>query len=710
MRWPALASATLSILVLSCGTNPRARLIAGDDGGPDAGADAFAEAAPRDADDGDESPYLGDPCVDDAQCDDGIKCTYDSCDHGAGRCLNVPDGTQCQDGIYCDGQELCVPGHGCEPGTVVSCDNGDSCQIATCVEASKSCTYVERDVDGDGDPDAHCEPGHDCDDLNPDVSSLHAEVCANGVDDNCNGQIDEQPCVTPAGDTCANAVVVPQPGTYALSTVGANDTFATSCSVTQPSAGQNVVASITVPAGASVDLEVWASSSNEVAVAIQGTCGDSSSELACGSGANATDVRALARDVGPGTYFAVVTTQSAGSVELQVNFLAPTTAPTNIDCSSATVIVPDTPTTVSLVDAPTVLPTNCTAGTGAFTYSFSLTEPQDVRIFASTLVGSGTPLLGLRDPGCTALSDELECGFAQTTPLFERSLPAGTYVVTVAATSTIDATFDVELSAPTSEPADQTCISPPVLTPNGTQSWDLSDHETAIRDGCSTSGPDAAYDLLLADASDVLLVDRLPQTEAGSLSLDTPACMAAATLGCTSGSTPVRLNLRNVAAGDYRVVIADLLGAQGTLQALVRTTVAPTILAAGAADTCASAVDASNGGFFTGDTSTANADYTEGCDAPGQGAGGAPDQVLALNLAQDQRVVLDMSGSSYTTLLAVMQGPGCPGAPVSGACYVGFGGSSFLDLEMTAGTYWIVIDGYNGAKGAWDLDVRILPP
>ncbi|MGH7294321.1 MAG: MopE-related protein, partial [Polyangiaceae bacterium] len=186
MRWLALTFVALLVVVLSCGSNPPARLIASDDAGVEASADSAPDGPARDADVGEASPYLGDPCVDDAQCDDHLACTYDSCDHDAGRCLNVPDDTQCQDGVYCDGRELCVPGHGCEPGAVTSCDNGNGCQIATCVEASQSCAYADRDVDGDGDPDAHCKPGHDCDDLNPDVSSIHAEVCSNGVDDNCN--------------------------------------------------------------------------------------------------------------------------------------------------------------------------------------------------------------------------------------------------------------------------------------------------------------------------------------------------------------------------------------------------------------------------------------------------------------------------------------------------------------------------------------------
>jgi hypothetical protein len=105
----------------------------------------------------------------------------------------------------------------------------------------------------------------------------------------------------------------------------------------------------------------------------------------------------------------------------------------------------------------------------------------------------------------------------------------------------------------------------------------------------------------------------------------------------------------------------------------------------------------------------AHADYSSGCDAPG--AQSAPDQVLSLDLAQPQRVVFDMEGSAYTTILNVLEGPTCPGSPVMNGCYTGFGPErSFLDLELPAGQYWIVIDGYDQGKGAWDLDVRVLPP
>jgi hypothetical protein len=593
----------------------------------------------------------------------------------------------------------------------VSCDNGDECQIATCVEATMSCSYTERDVDQDGDPDAHCVPGHDCNDLDPDVSSRHAEVCSNGIDDNCNGLVDEHPCVLPQGATCAGAVSVTGAGTYPVSTVGADDTFETSCSVTTPTAGENVVVAITVAGSANVDLQVWATSGTEVAVALDGACGDASTELACGSGSGATSVRALARNVAPGTYYAVVTTQSPAPVELEVDLLTPSSPPTNVDCGSASPIQPGTGTTVSIVDPPTDLPSACTSNDGELTYSLTLTTPMDARIYASTLDGSGTPVIGLRAPPCSGATDELECALAGVEPLYERALPAGTYVITVGATSSIDLSLDVELTPPTVAPPDQTCVAPPTITSDVTLDYDLSDNENAIKDGCFPSGPDAAYDLSLPSASDVLLIDRYAQSEIGGVSFDTPTCDMTSTLGCDVEGTPARLGVRNVPAGDYRVVVADQLGLQGTVQALVRPTVAPTIIPSGGAETCATAVDASNGGYFTGNTSTSVPDYGTGCDAPGQPAGGAPDQVLTLTLPQPQRVVLDMEGSQYTTILDVFQGPTCPGSPVTNGCYVGFGPRrSFLDLELTTGQYWVVVTGYSGGKGAWALDVRVLPP
>src|SRR5262249_50397319 len=129
----------------------------------------------------------GGPCIDDRSCDDDASCTTDVCDPALHLCHFQPDDAKCDDGAYCNGPEQCVPVVGCRPGEPIACSDGTACTIDTCDETTDQCAHVPRDADGDGDPDGNCPSGGDCNDGNPDVSSLVPEICGNGVDDNCNG-------------------------------------------------------------------------------------------------------------------------------------------------------------------------------------------------------------------------------------------------------------------------------------------------------------------------------------------------------------------------------------------------------------------------------------------------------------------------------------------------------------------------------------------
>jgi hypothetical protein len=116
------------------------------------------------------------------------------------------------------------------------------------------------------------------------------------------------------------------------------------------------------------------------------------------------------------------------------------------------------------------------------------------------------------------------------------------------------------------------------------------------------------------------------------------------------------------------------------------------------------------GGRFSGNTSNAFPDFSAGCDVGGLPAGGAPDQMLELSLSAARRVILDMQGSTYETMLSVRQGQFCPGVELPRACAPGYRASrSYLDLDLQAGDYFVQIDGYNGASGAWKLDVFTAP-
>ena len=627
-------------IVAACGSNPRAELIVHYDAGTDAGTDAEGESDTGFL--GDASPYLGGPCVDDAQCNDQIACTYDSCDTAVGRCLNVPDSTQCQDGIYCDGQEQCVPGHGCEPGAVVSCDNGNACQIATCVEATKSCAYTERDVDQDGDPDAHCEPGHDCDDL----ESRRLEPARRGVRQRrstttATASSTSTPCVTPQGDTCGDAVAVAGAGTYALSTLGANDTFATSCSVTNPSAGQNVVAAITVPPGQNVDLEVWASTTGT-------RC-----RRGHRRGVRRSDDRACLR-VG-----------ADGDGRPRTRLATSRPGPTSPSSRRSR------PTAVEL------------AGRSA---------PSDVarrRTWTARAPRRCSPAPRRRSRSSnppTDAADRLPCDHRRAHLLVHADADAGRAASTrrrckgagrrssVCATPTASArptswnadwpgplpsTSGASRRARTSSPwrrrprIDATLRGPALAAhrrparpdvrvparrhrPTRRSTFDLSDHENAIKDGCVE---ERAGRGLRSDAD--LGVGRAPRRP---FPRDRGRRRVARRAGLrrrrprwdVHRATPrCALGKRNVAAGDYRVVVADQLGFQGTLRG------------PRPPDRCADDHPAGRRRHLRARPSTrraaassratrppSNADYDERCDAPGEPPGGAPDQVLALNLAQ----------------------------------------------------------------------------
>jgi hypothetical protein len=74
------------------------------------------------------------------------------------------------------------------------------------------------------------------------------------------------------------------------------------------------------------------------------------------------------------------------------------------------------------------------------------------------------------------------------------------------------------------------------------------------------------------------------------------------------------------------------------------------------------------------------------------------------------RVIFDMQGSDYATMLSVREGRFCPGAELPDACTRTFRGApSYLDLDLQAGDYFVQIDGYDGASGPWKLDVFTAP-
>ena len=112
-----------------------------------------------------------------------------------------PGAEEACDGIDndCDGFVPADEEDGDEDGWFVCDDDCDDLDPTAYPGADELCDGVDndcdelvdnRDVDGDGHIDEACGGG-DCNDLNPNIHPGAPEIPDNGVDDNCNGQIDE---------------------------------------------------------------------------------------------------------------------------------------------------------------------------------------------------------------------------------------------------------------------------------------------------------------------------------------------------------------------------------------------------------------------------------------------------------------------------------------------------------------------------------------
>ncbi len=687
---------------------------AGGSGGADGGVGAGMPAV---------DPTLGGPCTVDSQCDDAVACTFDACDAMLSRCRFIPDDSSCQNAVVCDGQEVCSNKNGCVAGAPKTCSDGSPCTIDTCDAATGGCLSEPRDADGDGDPDIHCAGG-DCDDEDPLVSSKQGEVCMNGADDDCDGVVDEPDCGKPTNDDCFAPLALAKPGSYAMSTVAAKLDYGSSCVLVNPAAARDVVAAVSIPSGP-VDVTLTArTDSPDVTVTLSGTCAQPGSEVACSAGfPHATSGRVAklrAHGVGgvtPSVMPVYVATDSPTAITLRYELGPATSAPANETCGTSALLLDGVPQKAPLVGIVKDLVSGCASATGELVYRFELSEPRDVDLFASSIDGDGRPALSLRTEGCALATDELTCNVApnagESAHVFRHALAPGVYFVAVAATAPTDALLTLSTSPPTALPIDETCLDSPALVPGVTREVALALHQDDVDTGCLTGGVDAAYALELAAPSDVLVVGRYANADAAAVVLALPGCTAAEEVACAVGNiSPTRARAHALAAGSYRVVAESVTAQPMALTAFVRPAAPPKLVPF--ADACADALTIGPlGGFFQGNTSNAKADFDSGCDQGKQPKGSAPDQLLRLVLTSPKRVVFDMQGSGYPTLLAVRKGPACPGMELAKACAVGYyPDRSFLDLTLDAGTYFVQIDGFSGQYGPWFLDVFLadLPP
>ncbi|MEW5850586.1 MAG: hypothetical protein AB2A00_17505 [Myxococcota bacterium] len=118
-------------------------------------------------------------------------------------------------------------------------------------------------------------------------------------------------------------------------------------------------------------------------------------------------------------------------------------------------------------------------------------------------------------------------------------------------------------------------------------------------------------------------------------------------------------------------------------------------------------------GTFNGSTVGLTGDALQGCGGFFYTVGaGAPEQVWRLPLAQAGGVRINLQG--YDAALYLLAGNTCETATLTEACVDGSGNTETLEMQyLEAGTYWLVVDGYNDTNGpttgAYTLTVELIP-
>ncbi len=111
-------------------------------------------------------------------CGDGVSCTLDTCNETTDGCDNVADDSLCDNALFCDGAETCDAVLDCQAGTAVVCDDGVSCTLDSCDEATDGCDNVADDSLCDNG--LFCDGAETCDAV-LDCQAGTAVVCGDGV-------------------------------------------------------------------------------------------------------------------------------------------------------------------------------------------------------------------------------------------------------------------------------------------------------------------------------------------------------------------------------------------------------------------------------------------------------------------------------------------------------------------------------------------------
>ena len=135
----------------------------------------------------------GNGLADDGEaCDDGNQISNDGCEPDCTvTCFEDADCARL-DTTVCDGADTCdTDARVCVGGETLDCDDADACTADSC-DPVEGCVNdpLPFDMDMDGHPNLECG-GDDCRDDDPTTFGGAEELCADAIDNDCDGMTDE---------------------------------------------------------------------------------------------------------------------------------------------------------------------------------------------------------------------------------------------------------------------------------------------------------------------------------------------------------------------------------------------------------------------------------------------------------------------------------------------------------------------------------------
>ena len=641
-----------------------------------------------------------------APCADAIACTTDTCNESVRGCAHVARAAACSDADFCNGSERCDAELGCQPGSVLVCDDEDDCTTDTC-EAASGCVNQPQDRDGDGFGDGFCG-GTDCVDDpargGATVGPGRTEICDNDLDDDCDGLRDyaATACV-PTNDTCATARVLPGAGSYSGSLRGLVDNYLLACLDGFPGGSVgDAVYRVTLAEVRDLVVRVRSSRSSfgtatTVVVRRFADCatGPDLRTPVCGNGA-----AMRVRSAPAGDYAIIVSGEPSGAFDLIVEIGAPTEVPLIDVCDATTLDVSaggsfaatrgDIRDDYALSCNPIMPPQTRADGV----YRLVLDAPKDVRIDLRPL--GALALVG----DCADAASTLVCTpdrFGGASSIFRRSLRAGTYFIIAEPNfdgrggSSDDFVLDVRVTDPSVAPPADSCTSAAPLTVGVELVTPIDALTLDVGLSCaSTSGSllrDVVYSFTTTIPQDVTLRVAMPSAFTGdvpALALTTSCGEAVGERSCgtAEGASAITRTWRSLPAGTWYAVVGTA-ASSGSLSALLSTAPAT---AAPSNDNCATPTTLVSGVAAMFMPTSYDDDLTVSC-----GSGGAPDATYQFTLTRRQAVDLSASplGSFGTVRVALRSS--CAAGPDL-ACTSADDMTASISTTLDAGTYFVVVE------------------